>query len=67
MYIYTDDKEQLLEYASELGDRTSALELIGKHQDYVRQRLTNKDKPKEQNKDDIFKQRNYTRDYEPWI
>lgn len=65
VHIYTDDKEQLLEYASELGDRTSALELIDRHQDYVRQRLINKDKPKEQNKDDIFKSRNYTRDYEP--
>ncbi len=28
--IYTDDKEQLLEHASELGERQSALELVGK-------------------------------------
>ncbi|MBK7854663.1 MAG: hypothetical protein IPJ79_06865 [Bacteroidetes bacterium] len=26
-HIYTDDKEALLEYASQLGDRQSALEL----------------------------------------
>jgi conjugative relaxase-like TrwC/TraI family protein len=38
--IYTDDKEALLEYASEIGDRQSALELVGKnklHSDYVLQ------------------------------
>ncbi|HVW96123.1 MAG TPA: MobF family relaxase [Mucilaginibacter sp.] len=38
--IYTDDRRALLEYASELGDRQSALELVGKknkHLDYVQQ------------------------------
>jgi len=29
VYVYTDDKEALLEHASEAGDRQSALELIG--------------------------------------
>ena len=28
--IYTDDKTQLLEYASELGDRKSAIELVSR-------------------------------------
>lgn len=28
--IYTDDKAQLLEYASQMGDRQSAMELVGK-------------------------------------
>lgn len=36
--IYTDDRVTLLEYAAEIGDRQSALELIGqKHTDYVLQ------------------------------
>ncbi len=29
IFLYTDDKEQLLEYAKRLGDRTSAMELVG--------------------------------------
>lgn len=68
VHIYTDDKEQLLEYASEFGDRTSAMELIGnKHHDYVRQNLITKEQQKEQNKQEITKQQThnkYTRDYE---
>ncbi|MCF8324414.1 MAG: Flp pilus assembly complex ATPase component TadA [Leadbetterella sp.] len=31
--IYTDDKAQLLEYASELGDRKSAIELVSRKND----------------------------------
>lgn len=31
VHLYTDDKEQLLEYASETGDRQSALELVNKN------------------------------------
>lgn len=30
VHIYTDDKEELMQHASEIGDRQSALELIGK-------------------------------------
>ncbi|PSR55785.1 conjugal transfer protein [Adhaeribacter arboris] len=40
--IYTDDKEQLLEHASELGERQSALELVGKRsqtKDITHQRI----------------------------
>lgn len=34
--IYTDDKDLLLQYASQFGDRQSAIELVNKlHQDYV--------------------------------
>lgn len=40
--IYTDDRESLIEYASEMGDRQSALELVGnrrlKTSDYIRQK-----------------------------
>lgn len=63
--IYTDDKEQLLEYASELGDRKSALELVGSNQnDFIRDRMTDKVKHKETNKQkEQFKQN--LRDYEP--
>jgi len=38
--VYTDDKEALLEHAAEIGDRQSALELVGKdfgHKDYILQ------------------------------
>lgn len=40
-HIYTDDRKALLEYASELGDRQSAMELIGgnKHENYIQQQL----------------------------
>ncbi|WP_412476628.1 MobF family relaxase [Flavobacterium sp. TBRC 19031] len=33
--IYTDDKETLLEYASELGIRQSAIELVGKDKNHI--------------------------------
>ena len=39
-WIFTDDKEELLHHASELGDRLSASELVDgriRHQDYVEQ------------------------------
>lgn len=69
VHIYTDSKEQLMEYASELGNRASALELVGTHQEYVRQHLINREKQKEQNKQEITKhynRNNYNRDdYEP--
>ncbi len=67
VHIYTDDKEQLLEYASEFGDRQSAMELVeNRHHDYVRQNLITKEQQKEQNKQEITKQynRNNRFDYE---
>jgi len=68
VHIYTDDKEQLLEYASEMGDRQSALELIGEQHDFIRDRMTDKDKTKDDNQKDInkeFNRNNFTREYEP--
>lgn len=45
MHIYTDDKEQLLEYAAEFGDRKSAMELVSQNQrDFAVYRQTEKDK-----------------------
>jgi conjugative relaxase-like TrwC/TraI family protein len=41
-HIYTDDKEQLLEHASQIGDRQSAIELVMKKkpsQDYIYQHI----------------------------
>ncbi|HVW96854.1 MAG TPA: MobF family relaxase [Mucilaginibacter sp.] len=40
-HIYTDDRQALLEYASESGDRQSALELVGgyQHSDYIQQHI----------------------------
>jgi len=34
VYVYTDDKEALLEHASEAGDRQSALELVGSRKNH---------------------------------
>lgn len=68
VHVYTDNKEELLEYASGMGDRQSAMELVGhKQHDYVRQNLLNKERQKEENKQEITKQHNrnsYTQDYE---
>ena len=70
--IYTDDKEALLEYASEMGDRQSASELVGNrsnHMDHVQQqqkeqyqRTSSKqpEKPK-------VKTPSRNRDYEPGL
>ncbi|GAA3913604.1 hypothetical protein GCM10022209_02660 [Chitinophaga oryziterrae] len=72
-HIYTDDKEALLDHASRLGDRQSALELVGghdKHLEHVLQHQRQRDvktavtkKPKE------TISINYTidRDYEPGL
>ncbi|THF52826.1 conjugative relaxase [Flavobacterium supellecticarium] len=68
VHIYTDDKEQLLDYASEMGDRKSALELVGEQHDFIRDRMPDKDKPKSDNQKHIskeFNRNNFTRDYEP--
>lgn len=55
--IYTDAKEELLQHASELGERKSALELLGKgklHKEFVaqmqRQEKANHEKGKDQDK-----------------
>ncbi|MBL7867384.1 MAG: relaxase domain-containing protein [Flavobacterium lindanitolerans] len=66
VHIYTDDKEQLLEYASEMGDRKSALELVGEQYGFIRDRVAGKDKPKDKNKDieKEFNRNNFTLDYE---
>lgn len=54
-HIYTDDKEKLLDRASEIGDRTSAIELTGRnklHRDFTMQlqRQSEKDINHEQDK-----------------
>lgn len=65
--IYTDDKELLMDYATEMGDRQSALELVKKRDTHLKH-FDHLDKQREHNwtkeKDkahDIF----YERDYEP--
>ena len=66
VHIYTDDKEQLLEYATEFGDRQSAMELVNsKHNEYIRQRLIKKDMPKEQTKTKQLHRNSNRYDYEP--
>ena len=66
VHIYTDDKEQLLEYAAEFGDRQSAMELVNsKHNEYIRQRLIKKDMPKEQTKTKQLHRNSNRYDYEP--
>lgn len=53
-HIYTDSKAELLEHASELGDRTSALELTGRdrlHRDFTMQLQREKEKEHELTKD----------------
>lgn len=68
--IYTDDKEQLLANASEMGDRQSAIELVSrknKNTDLIQQRIRDdlnrspvvKEKPKEVAKKPRQKDRNY--------
>ncbi|GAB3732351.1 MobF family relaxase [Spirosoma lituiforme] len=72
--IYTDDKEELMLQASQMGDRQSALELVGrknKTTDLVQQRIrddlnrqpVNLDKPKDVSKIARFKDL----DYEPGL
>jgi conjugative relaxase-like TrwC/TraI family protein len=63
VHIYTDDKEQLLEYASESGDRQSAMELVERGKptmDYTQQRIRqDMERPPEPNekRKDIEKER----------
>ncbi|MCY1234132.1 hypothetical protein D9M72_467040 [compost metagenome] len=65
VHIYTDDKIQLLEYASEAGDRQSALELVGsKQNEFVRQHLLDKDRSKEPTKEKQKNKNSNRYDYE---
>lgn len=70
--IYTDDRVALLEYAEQIGDRTSAMELVGdRHLEYVQQQ----EREKYYSKNDIepekvtqpFLNRNDLSDYEPGL
>lgn len=73
VHIYTDDKEELLTHASRMGDRQSAIELVGKHsvaRDIARQQSIDQirqtrelDKPRTPTKVRSSKDR----DYEPGI
>lgn len=73
VHIYTDDKTALLDHASMLGDRQSALELVSQksHTDYVsdRQRAaySQVSKKKEPEKEIIFDNPKIDRDYEPTL
>lgn len=67
--IYTDSKQQLLEHASEIGNRESALEMLTKselHKEYVlgeiRKNEVNREQELEETKKIVTPQRN--RDYE---
>lgn len=75
--IYTDDKEQLMAYASQLGDRQSAIELVQKKMldttiidQYIRQKI-NKENPQRSHnsKEDkpIKNLKAKDRDYEPGL
>ncbi len=73
VHIYTDDKEELLTHASRMGDRQSAIELVGKHsiaRDIARQQSIEQtrqtcpiEKPRSIEKTKSLKDR----DYEPGI
>ncbi len=72
VYIYTDDKAALLEHASELGDRQSALELVfagDRHKAHVelqqRSQPALPDKSKAQDKTLPQPHKTIDRDYEP--
>lgn len=60
--IYTDDKEALLQHASEMGDRLTAMELVNdkpEHKDYVLMQERNKEQKAEKQIDrDADMQRN---------
>ncbi|UFH54803.1 MobF family relaxase [Spirosoma sp. KNUC1025] len=72
--IYTDDKEELMRQASELGDRQSALELVGRKngttervQDRIRDELNRTRVPKSKPKEISKSSRRKDRDYEPGL
>lgn len=71
--IYTDDKKQLLQYASQYGDRQSAIELVEKeenektHTNYV---INNERKKERKFEKEVIKQKEnfiaaFEKDYEP--
>ncbi len=64
--IYTDDKEALLQHASEMGDRKSAMELVKdkpEHKDYVlMQERSKAQKAEMQNDREINRDRDLSRD-----
>ncbi|MCK8491755.1 relaxase domain-containing protein [Spirosoma sp. RP8] len=71
-HIYTDDKQQLMHQASELGDRQSALELVGRKNvvldrvhDHIRQNLERTPKPRTKQTELVKSERHKDRDYEP--
>jgi len=70
-HIYTDDKEQLLEHASQIGDRQSAIELLNKKKQTqelinqkIRQDLTRPQREKAKPKDVIKSPPVKNQDYE---
>lgn len=75
--IYTDDKEQLMAYASQVGDRQSAIELVQKKaQDttiidqYIRQKMNKENaqnRPKTKEDKLIKNLKSKDKDYEPGI
>lgn len=72
VHIYTDDKAALLDHASELGERQSALELVSNkrtHQDYVHDRQRSFVTPPMRNtekvKSEVTREHKQGRDYEP--
>lgn len=72
--IYTDDKEQLLDHASRLGDRQSASELVKRKnqtqdmvQQHVREDLNRTPVNQEKPKDVAKPSRTRDRDYEPGL
>ena len=71
--VYTDDREKLLEYASELGNRQSAMELVRHtpaHTDYVLQNEREKaaePTTKTPTKEKVTREFNYYDSYEPGL
>jgi hypothetical protein len=71
VHLYTDDKEGLLDYASEIGNRESALEALSKsevHKHYVEQYTREKDLDSQTPPvSDPFRNKQKDRDYEPGL
>lgn len=73
-HIYTDDKEQLIDHAAKLGDRQSALELVGRNnlvvehvQDRIRDELSRSVHMRTNQPEQIKSHRQKEIDYEPRI
>lgn len=68
VHIYTDDKEELIEHASVLGDRMSAMELVNrkKHYEHMHINYSTKEMDLPNPEPRVIKEKlNYTLDYEP--